>query len=249
MSILIEIAKNILIKLPFVKAIAKRRHVTGFNQSVEGIKKIFDTYNQFASFNGKNVIEIGPGHTWGVAEQIMKAGAASVTIIDIERYIPDSVILQNQWLNYKIYSGGNMPLPSEYYDLVLSYTVYEHLRQPEITVQETFRILKKGGMAIHLIDLGDHRYFGIDRTKLFDCLRYGKKLWNLMSWNRSIYVNRIRVSGWRTLHLRAGFTIEKEITQLDDYSKRLFEDGKLRYLRSLVSEDRFASGLLLVLRK
>lgn len=249
MPVITEIAKNYLIKVPFVKKMAKKRHVTGFNQSAEGIQTIFDTYSRFTGFADKQVIELGPGHTWGVAKKIKEAGAASVSIIDIERYIPDAVMNENPWLNYIIYPGGPMPLPADQFDLVLSYTVYEHLRQPETTIRETFRILKKGGLAIHLIDLGDHMHYGLDPAKQFNCLRYGKKTWELMSRNRSIYVNRLRVSEWRSLHEKAGFSIVEEIPHIDAYSRELFEKGQLQYLRPLKPEDRFASNLLIVVRK
>ncbi|MBI3139771.1 MAG: methyltransferase domain-containing protein [Sphingobacteriales bacterium] len=249
MPVLTEIAKNYLIKVPFIKRMAKKRHVTGFNQSEEGVQTIYDTYKRFTGFEGKNIIELGPGHTWGPAKKMKEAGAASVSIIDIERYIPDSVQEENPWLNYIIYPGGAMPLPADHFDLVLSYTVYEHLRQPETTIRETYRILKKGGMAIHLIDLGDHMYFKIDPAKQFNCLKYGSKTWDLMSRNRSIYVNRIRLSGWRQLHQQAGFSIAEEIPYIDEYSRELYEKGQLQYLSPLKSEDRFASNILLVVRK
>lgn len=249
MPVITEIAKNYLIKVPFVKAMAKKRHVTGFNQSEEGINTIYDTYAAYTDFAGKQVIELGPGHTWGVAKKMKEAGAAEVSIIDIEKYVPDTVLHENPWLNYIIYPGGEMPLPEGGFDLVVSFTVYEHLRQPETTIRETYRILKKGGLAIHLIDLGDHMHYGLDPAKQFNCLRFGKKTWELMSMNRSIYVNRLRVSDWRKLHQEAGFTIVQEKPLIDEFSKDLFAKGKLQYLSKLTAEDRFASNLLLVVRK
>lgn len=249
MQVIKEIAKNFLIKVPFVKAMAKRNHITGFNQSEDGIKTIFDTYANYTGFTDKHIIELGPGHTWGVAKKMKEAGAASVTVIDIEKYIPDTVLQDQPWLNYVIYPGGKMPVPDEQFDVALSFTVYEHLREPETTIRETFRILKKGGGVIHLIDLGDHMHYGIDAAKQFNCLRYSRRIWDLMSRNRSIYVNRIRVSGWRQLHLDAGFTIIEEKPQIDEYCKELYKSGKLSYLRKIDPEDRFASSVLLVARK
>lgn len=249
MTVITEIAKNYLIKVPFIKSLAKRKHVTGFNQSEDGINAIFDTYAAYTDFKDKHVIELGPGHTWGVAKRIKDAGAASVTIIDIEKYVPDSVLQANPWLNYVIYPGGEMPVPDNHYDVVLSFTVYEHLRQPETTIQETFRILKKGGIAIHLIDLGDHMHYGINPSKQFNCLRYSKPIWDLMSFNRSIYVNRLRVSHWRNKHKDAGFTITYEKPHIDEYCKNLYEKGQLQYLSQIDPEDRFASNILLVANK
>jgi len=169
MAILYEMFKNMLIKLPPVKSYATRKHKTGINQSDEGVKTIFNLYNKYDGFEGKDVIEIGPGHTYGVACKIKDAGAKSVTIIDIERYIPDYILKEHEFLNYIIYKGNEIPVDSSSYDFVLSNTVYEHLRNPEVTVKETYRILRKGGLAVHYIDLGDHSYYGgKNKDKIFD---------------------------------------------------------------------------------
>jgi len=249
MSIITEIAKNYLIKIPAIKSIARRQHVTGVNQSDKGVREIVDLYLKHTDVDGKDVIELGPGHSWGVASLIKQAGAASVSIIDIEKYIPDSVLTEHDYLNYTIYSGGQMPFESEKFDRVFSYTVYEHLRHPETTIRETYRILRKGGVAVHMIDLGDHRYYGIDPAKHFDCLRYSRKTWDLMSRNRSVYVNRVQRSEWRKLHEEAGFTVVKEEPLMQEYTRALFEQGRLSYLSRLKPEDRFVSNLMIVVRK
>jgi SAM-dependent methyltransferase len=251
MAILTEILKNLLIKLPPVKAIAKKRHVTGVNQSDEGIDTIFNLYNKHTDFINKDVIELGPGHTYGVACKIQKSGAKSISIIDIEKYIPDNVLMENSFLNYIIYKGNEMPVAEKSYDVALSYTVYEHLRNPEMTVRETFRILRNGGIAVHLIDLGDHLYYGSkgDPDKVLNCLRYSKRVWNLMSINRSIYVNRLRQSEWIELHKNAGFEIVYAEPIINNHIKNIFENGGVQYLSKFNPADRFASALLLIVRK
>lgn len=249
MNIPLEIAKNYLIKVPFINTIAKKKHITGVNQDEVGIQAIFDLYHEYVDFVGKDVVELGPGHTYGVAKKIVDAGAASMTIIDIDRYIPDEDLKQYPEIQYIVYPGQKMPLPSNHFDVVLSYTVYEHLRQPEVTVRETFRILKKGGLAIHLIDLGDHMHYGIDDKKQFNHIRYSPFLWNLISRNRSIYVNRIQLSGWRELHKAAGFDILSEKLKFHELSRSLFSDGGLSYLNKIGPEDRFVSSILLVTSK
>lgn len=247
----LEIIKNFSIRIPFVKHYAKKRHITGVNQSEEGIKRIVEMYKRYTDFNGKDVIELGPGHTYGVACKIKEAGANSVSIIDIEKYIQDEVLQKHNYLDYIIYNGNDMPLADGSYDLALSNTVYEHLRNPEKTVSETYRILRKGGVVIHLIDLCDHMFYGTSfvNDKAFNCLRYSRGVWNMMSYNRSIYVNRLRQSEWVSLHERQGFTIlQKEIT-INEHVKDLYKGGSLKYLSKYKPEDRFISSILLVAKK
>ncbi len=251
MTILFEMLKNLLIKLPPVKAIAKRTHVTGVNQSDEGVDKIYNVYNKHADFNNKDIIELGPGHTYGVACKIKKAGARSISIIDIEKYIPDSVLSEHRYLNHIIYKGNEMPIADNSYDIVLSYTVYEHLRNPEMTINETYRILRKGGLAVHLVDLGDHIFYGANANpdKVLNCLRYSKTIWNMMSINRGVYVNRLRQSEWIDLHKNAGFEIAHTEPLIDNHLKNLYEKGGLQYLSKYKPEDRFVTSFLLVVRK
>ena len=50
MPVLLEILKNLLIKLPPVKSFAKKRHVTGVNQSDKGVETIYNLYNKYSDF-------------------------------------------------------------------------------------------------------------------------------------------------------------------------------------------------------
>jgi ubiquinone/menaquinone biosynthesis C-methylase UbiE len=246
-----EMIKNILIKIPFAKKIAKRNHITGVNQTEEGINKIYETYTKYVGIKNKNVIELGPGHTYGVACKIKEEGANSVSIIDIERYVFEETLQKYPYLNYIIYNGKDMPVHSESMDVALSYTVYEHLRDPEKTVSETYRILKKGGVVVHFIDLCDHMFYGPNwnEDKILNCLRYSKTVWSMMSYNRSVYVNRLRQSEWVSLHKEKGFSIEHIEAATNANIENLFSEGKLKYLLKYKPEDRFISNILLVARK
>ena len=142
-----------------MRKIVKRGYITGENHSAAGVRTILELYSKNAGFAGKDVLELGPGHTWGVAAEMYKEGARLVTIIDIENYIPAEILQAHPYISYIIYDGDVMPLEDLSADLVVSYTVFEHLRSPDTTVAETFRVLREGGMAVHWIDLGDHLQF------------------------------------------------------------------------------------------
>jgi len=70
-----------------------------------------------------------------------------------------------------------------------------------------------------------------------------------MSFDRSIYVNRLRQSEWIKLHEDAGFEILQVDQKNNEYIKNLFEKGAVQYLKKIKPEDRFVSAILLIVRK
>ena len=106
-----------------------------------------------------------------------------------------------------------------------------------MTVQECLRVLRPGGKLVSVIDLGDHSYYGKNKPypdTVFDCLRYPEWVWNLMWWNRSSYVNRLRQSDWIRLFAEAGFVMCEEETTVSDDTAHLL--SQLHYLRKYQHE-------------
>ncbi|MES2555990.1 MAG: class I SAM-dependent methyltransferase [Bacteroidota bacterium] len=247
MNVLKEILKNQLIKLPAIRKKAQRSHVTGLNEKLETVEDVIQLYKKYMDPAGKRILELGPGQTHQVAERLMQEGAI-MTIADIDQYL-DPKLVADLGLDYHIYDGAKLPFEDETFDVILSHTVYEHIRYPETTVNETYRLLKKGGQVVHLVDLGDHFSYGVDESLLFNCLKYPKWVWNAMTWNRSNFVNRLRQSEWVQLHQHAGFTtIEKEL-DLSDFIQTLHQSGKLPYLDRYPEEDRYCKRIEIHCRK
>lgn len=241
MNILKEIIKNQLIKIPFVRKRAQESHSTGLNEKETEINKVILFYKKYVDFTGKKVLELGPGQTYQVAEEIAKLGA-DITIVDIDRYL-DEKILKSKNIEYVIYDGSVLPFSDDSFDLVISYTVYEHIRFPKTTVSDTYRVLKKGGELVHCIDLGDHFSYGVNEDLLFNCLQYSEAVWNAMTWNRSSYVNRLRKSDWIKLHEGAGFKIKSVDTIDSEHIRSLYKEGKLAYLDKYFDEDKFCTTI------
>jgi hypothetical protein len=65
-------------------------------------------------------------------------------------------------------------------------------------------VLAPGGALVCRMDLRDH-YHLADETRWLACLAYPAFLWNAMTWFRSSYVNRLRLSQWETAFKQAGF--------------------------------------------
>ena len=244
-----EVAKNQLAKLPLLRKIsAIFHHNTGINGDPQLVQEIFVQYNRITPVRGKRVLELGPGHTYQLMETALAQGAAKAAIIDINKQIADEVIAKTG-IEYTIYAGNAMPYPDESFDFIWSHTVYEHLRFPETTVKETFRVLTPGGVALHHIDMRDHLILDEANPNTFDMLKFSNRLWNRMSWNRSIYVNRLRLSHWIELHNKAGFLVSVHETFTSKAAGEAYEKNSLPYLRRYSETDATTSQVFLSITK
>jgi SAM-dependent methyltransferase len=99
-------------------------------------------------------------------------------------------------------------LPPNSVDLVYSNSVFEHVPRQAILeiLQESQRILKPGGLALHNIGCNDHYAF-FDRSISFvNFLRFSEAEWRL--WNNSLqYQNRLRAPQFLDLAAEAGLKV------------------------------------------
>ena len=242
MFVAVDILQNILMGIRPLARLAQRYHSTGLNTDPDMVRRVCHIYSRFVSMRGKDILEIGPGQTLEVLERAMAAGARSCTAIDVLDYVSREQARGKQ-IAYVVYEGKEMPLATESVDLIFSYTALEHTRYPSVTVQECFRILRPGGMLVSVIDLGDHSFYGKNKIypdRVFDCLQYPEWLWNLMRWNRSSYVNRLRLSDWIRLFAEAGFVARAHEATVSDHIVRLF--SQLRYLHKYQYDDAVTSA-------
>ncbi|TKB92699.1 MAG: class I SAM-dependent methyltransferase [Nitrospira sp.] len=249
MSVPVEVLQNIIMRFGPVAKYAQRYHSTGVNADPGQVRRVFERYRQFAPVAGKDILEIGPGHTLEVLECAKTEGARNCTAIDVVDYRSPEQKGRTRVI-YALYDGKTFPLEDACVDLIWSYTAFEHLRYPAMTVQECFRVLRPGGMLMSLIDLGDHSFYGMNPPhpdKLFHCLRYPEWLWNLMRWNRSSYVNRLRQSDWVRLFTEAGFVMRVHEATVSDHTVRFLP--QLRYLHKYHYDDAVTSVLTVCMEK
>jgi SAM-dependent methyltransferase len=119
--------------------------------------------------------------------------------------------------------------PDESFDCVVSFSVFEHLPNPNSVVQEIQRLLRPGGVSYHLVhpytsDSGAHdaRSFIPNHPVPYWCHLRGDTR-HLSQPN--CYVNGLRVAEWRNVFQNA--RMEDFITQ---------DDAKRSYLRQLRAE-------------
>lgn len=104
-------------------------------------------------------------------------------------------------------------ISSDSIDLILSISVFEHVKDVETSFQEMNRILKMDGIMYHKIDLRDHYNFG----EPFKFLKYSDFLWNKFLTKEGFsYTNRLRVDDFKDVLTKHGF----EIVEVD---KLIFE--------------------------
>jgi ubiquinone/menaquinone biosynthesis C-methylase UbiE len=103
----------------------------------------------------------------------------------------------------------NLPLKSESQDVTVSRLVLQHI-SPYILkdiLKEQLRILKRGGISIHRVNLHDE-YAGTDpKVTIVNFLKYPSWLWDRFGNNSIKYINRARYPYYIELFKNTGFRI------------------------------------------
>lgn len=243
MPILKHIILNQLIRLPFVQHFARRFHKTGRNGNQEEVNRIFNQLAEAVDFAGKTVLELGPGQTFGILRKVLEAGAKKVVAADIAIYAE----AMDAGVDCVLYNGRQLPFPDEFFDIVYSWSVFEHVRHPELVVREMARVTKKGGVSMHSIDLVDHFYYSSAKEEcIFHCLKYPRWLWHAMTWHRSNYVNRFRAGDWKKMFFQSGLSCIKWCPDEFQPAIAWYQEKKFPYLNKYNFEDATSRSVYLV---
>lgn len=100
-----------------------------------------------------NLLEIGAGAGWQ-ALALEKHGAR-VTAIDVQHSNYES----KRVFPVEIYNGVSIPFTSESFDVVFSSNTLEHVYEPEKLLLEIKRVLRPGGVAIHIVPSAGWRFW------------------------------------------------------------------------------------------
>ncbi len=94
-------------------------------------------------------------------------------------------------------------------DLQFSYTVFEHIPEPEIKaiLRECSRLLSPGGVACHHIDPSDHCAHDDRSISSIHFLRFEEKEWSRYNDNQFAYHNRLRRNDYDRLYEESGHEI------------------------------------------
>lgn len=274
---LVEMARNLSVVLPPVRARQAARSTTGAMNDPETmvawaqlVTGAAERYGLDLTVPGTSVAEVGPGHSLGVAVSLLASGVWSAVAIDVERYADPTDVAAFQpvvaacrraglasesvlaadlldQLDYRIVRpDGVWPVPDASFDLVYSFFAGEHLRRPDLVLDEVLRKLKPGGLGLFLIDLRDHRDFGDDWLGF---LRHGDRTWEAMASRRGCWCNRMRVPEWRAT-FEARFDIVEESLDLGLPLPTGFDRADLApRFRNVPMHELMASGVTYVVRR
>ena len=137
----------------------------------------------------------------------------------------DSLKFNEAFLAYTPDSAEDLRnTPSNSVDIILSISVFEHIRDVEKSFQEMKRVLKEGGIIYHSIDMRDHYNF----NEPFKFLKYSDSTWdNYLTKEGYSYTNRLRVDDFDNLLIKYGFeiiSINKNNYESDLPDKNAFSD-------------------------
>lgn len=120
-----------------------------------------------------------------------------------------------------------LALESHSVDYHVSYTVFEHI-PPEILhgiLLEGQRILRKGGLFVHCIDMSDHFSHSDTSISAINFLRFNESEWNRYSGNRYMYHNRLRVDDYVHLIGKAELEVLSLETEIDQKALEVLRNG------------------------
>ena len=112
-----------------------------------------DLYLEDNSFKGKKVLDIGCGPHGGL-----------IGFTDCDKYGVDHLIEEYKKIGYPLNKHGikyyqakseKLPFPNSYFDIVICVNALDHVDSLKKTIEETSRVLKKGGRFIAQINFHD----------------------------------------------------------------------------------------------
>ncbi|NCN58641.1 hypothetical protein COW99_01850 [Candidatus Roizmanbacteria bacterium CG22_combo_CG10-13_8_21_14_all_38_20] len=114
-------------------------------RSIPTVKKI----NSIRSLNKLNILDLGCGY--GSLSKTLGELGAQVTSAEVnQKSLEFAKKFLSPYKNVKIVKIGKEKLPfkSQKFDIVFLFDVIEHVKNPKTTIEESLRVLKKGGLLI-----------------------------------------------------------------------------------------------------
>ena len=139
------------------------------------------------------ILNIGAGT--GVDLEIMNR-FGNIYIIDVNKKALD-LIPSNLYSEKKVCDATALPYPNEFFDIVCSFDVFEHIKNDKKAVLEAHRVLKKKGLLLLMVPAFNFLFSAHDKAllhyrryskkKLYELLRIFKNEY-LSYWNSILFI-------------------------------------------------------------
>lgn len=93
-------------------------------------------------------------------EGLMKGRILGISGVEFISHLIDKEQSEVIITDYPEVNMQNLPFKNEIFDFVISDQVIEHLENPKQAIQESHRVLKKGGIAIHTTCFINSKHYG-----------------------------------------------------------------------------------------
>lgn len=162
---------------------------TGENFWFKGKKELIDILMKNSKEKNLNLLNIGAG-TGADLDVINKYG--NVYLIDINQEALN-LIPEKMYFEKKICDATELTYPDNFFDIVCSFDVFEHIKNDFKAVREIKRVLRKDGLLFFTVPAFNFLFSAHDKA-LHHFRRYNKKsLYNLLK-----NFKEIRVSFWNS---------------------------------------------------
>lgn len=109
-------------------------------------RKVIELLKKNASLKkGGSFLEVGCGD--GYFSEMISDFAKKIVATDIKKKIAGSVFRKKN-INFQIVDGSSLPFKRERFDLIFSIDVIEHVDDDQKFINESLRVLKKGGFLV-----------------------------------------------------------------------------------------------------
>lgn len=180
------------------------------------------------SLEGARVFVLGYGGSFGLGVSLLQAGASHVILQDpyapmwdrINREVAadagpflhvnqQHVIPNPRWITVVRQQVDEYAVDADRVDLVLSSSVFEHVKQPAEVAAALSRLTEPNGLNLHIVDLRDH-YFRYP----FEMLCHSERTWNRFL-NPPVNLNRYRLRDYQSAFAQSFGEVECQILESD----------------------------------